>query len=168
MPAANCKLCKRMFNKVYSPYCPECYEVHSENLSEIYRFIQENETMTLEEIALHSDISVQELERVLFSGELGTASSKVIYHCQRCDIAISPLNRRGRFCLRCTSTIEKEAKIDAESKRQRAMKKTKQDVILFPAEEPAETTKKYRYTAVAKPEPPPEEDTQKYGFTRNN
>ena len=171
MPPANCKKCNKVFDKVYTPYCTDCYAVHSENLSNIYRFIQENNTMSLDQVAVNCGLEPNELERILFSGELGTASSKIIYECQRCETPISPLNRRGRFCLRCTQTIEKEAKIDAESKKQRQLEKVKADHVLYEPEKEEVRSTLYPRGIEPQKESPTEVDddeSESFGFRRLN
>lgn len=172
MPPANCKKCSKVFDKVYTPYCNNCYAEHSENLSNIYRFVQDNNTMSLDQVALSCNISIGELERILFSGELGTASTKIIYECQRCETLISPLNRRGRFCLKCTRTIEKEGKIDEESKKKRLMEKVKADSVIYQPEK--EEIRSSRYPRGIEPEKEEpiieiedyEEEPENFGFRR--
>ena len=109
MPVSNCAKCKRVFSRTHSPLCPACQQAAFSQVSHVYRFVQGNPQMTLEEIAENCTVSVKELEKMLSEGKLGTAASKIIYHCQRCSVTLSVVMRRGRFCPECAEKIEAEA-----------------------------------------------------------
>lgn len=108
MSVANCKRCNKVFSKAYSPFCPECHEIHMGMFSKVFRFLQDKSTpkMTLEDIADHCQLPLKQMEDIFFGGELGTASHKVIYNCQLCDIPIAPVRGRGKFCFTCTDKLE--------------------------------------------------------------
>jgi hypothetical protein len=109
MTVANCSKCRRIFQRTHGPLCPECHQESISQVSQVYRFVQNNPQMTLDEIAEHCGVPFKELEKMLFEGKLGTAASKVIYHCQRCGQPMAAMMRRGRFCMGCAGKIENEA-----------------------------------------------------------
>lgn len=104
--------------------CPECHQESLSQVSYVYRFVQENPQMTLEDIADHCHVPFKELEKMFFEGKLGTAASNVIYHCQRCGRPMSAIMRRGRFCIGCAEKIETEAGISLLEKEKQEKKPT--------------------------------------------
>lgn len=116
MAVANCKRCKAIYKKVYSPYCSGCYQMHMQNFSRVYRYLQERSNaflFTLEELATNCQIPLAEIEEMYYTGELGTASLKIQHCCQRCNVAIAPVQRRGRFCPKCADKVGQQAGLDA-------------------------------------------------------
>ena len=115
MPIDNCKRCQKVFQRNVSPFCEECYQGRVTEFSDLYRFLQENASMPIEEVAETCQIPLRELEELLFSGQLGTAGTKVIHKCPRCKQHI-PLNQQsGRFCQTCKAKMENEVRIMDES-----------------------------------------------------
>ncbi len=115
---ANCKKCNIVFKKVYTPYCPTCYQSTVARFSEVYRLLQDDGDglMTLEDIASRSNVPLGDIEELFFNGQLGTAAVKIVHKCQRCRIPITPINRKSRyFCITCTEKTEVEAKLDRPS-----------------------------------------------------
>lgn len=119
MSVANCKKCRRVFQQSFSPLCPACHQESVSQISNVYRFIQENPQMTLEDIAEQCLIPFKELEKMFFEGKLGTATNNVIYHCQRCGRSMSAAMRRGRFCMGCAERIESEAGLNTPEKAEK-------------------------------------------------
>lgn len=189
MDFANCKRCNKIYRKLHSPYCGTCYKMHMANFSHVYRYLQDHPTMTLTDIAEECHVPVKELEELLFTGQLGTASEKIIYHCQRCATPMAPLQRRGRFCLPCTRKVEEEGKIDPREKEKRerrelevmARKQRKERLSGLP--EPPGPDDAFHHEAGGDPErhlpvqveacgeppspPEPVEEDGSFGFKRN-
>ncbi len=76
---------------------------------EIYRFVQENPGVTIEEIASAFDSPVKTIQTMVFSGALGTANQLISNYCARCKCEMSYVNRVGHFCYACNKFVEKEA-----------------------------------------------------------
>lgn len=119
---ANCKRCNRIFQKIYSPMCPECYLAYMNTFSEVYRYVQENPELTLEEISEQCGVPLKDMKEIFYDGKLGTATANVAYSCLRCGISMKPIHRRGRFCIRCTEKIETEAGLDVKREEEKRKK----------------------------------------------
>lgn len=118
MTVANCRKCRKIFQRTTNPLCSECHQQSLNQVSNAYRFIQENPHLTLEEVSDHCQIPYKELETMLFDGKLGTAAGSVIYHCQRCTRPMSAIMRRGRFCMSCADKIENQAGLNLPDKKE--------------------------------------------------
>lgn len=159
---ANCTQCNRIFKRHLSPMCPECHQAYMEKLSSVYRFIQENPQLTLEDIAEQCKLPYREVETFFFKGKLGTATSQVIYHCQLCNRPLAANMRKGRFCFSCSEQFENEARLNESPMVEKA-----------PAVKvvPSKTSLDEDTAPVASPLPEREEpaaSTESYGFKRLN
>jgi protein-arginine kinase activator protein McsA len=155
---ANCTQCKRIFRKQLSPLCPECHQIYMEKLSSVYRFVQENPHLTLEDIAERCSLPFREVESLFFQGKLGTATGQVIYHCQFCNRPLAASMRKGRFCAHCSEQFEAEAGLnEPEVEKTRAKTRFKAEALArsdtmqsTPAinEEPAASPESYGFKRI--------------------
>jgi hypothetical protein len=105
--------------------CPECHQIYMTKLSNVYRFIQENPLLTLEDIAEQCDLPLKEVESLFFQGKLGTATTQVIYHCQLCNRPMSASMRKGRFCVSCAEQFEAEAGLNESESFEKSRSKAR-------------------------------------------
>lgn len=162
---ANCTQCNRIFKRQHSPMCPECHQVYMAKLSNVYRFVQENPHLTLEDIAEQCDLPLREVEALFFQGKLGTATTQIIYHCQLCNRPMASNMLKGRFCVSCAEQFETEAKLhEVETFDKPRSKTTKPSVKEVVAAE--ETGEKPALSPSAKNEEPVESSTESHGFKR--
>lgn len=112
MPLDNCKRCGRLFQKTNHPVCSGCYTFEQNQNMEIYRYIQENPGVTLDELADRFHMPLKEIETLIFSGALGTANQLVKSYCALCKCEMSQVNRVGHFCYKCNNSFEKEAGLE--------------------------------------------------------
>lgn len=109
MPIANCAKCSKVFQRTSNPVCVECQQASASQISLVYRFLQNNPRVTLDEIAKYCKMAYKELEEMFLAGKLGTAAHSIIYPCQRCNCPMTATMRRGRFCINCAEKIGSQA-----------------------------------------------------------
>lgn len=109
MSLDNCKRCGRLFQKHLTSLCKDCYSFEQNQNMEIYRFVQANPGITIDEIAEHFGMNLRDVEQLVFSGALGTANQLIKTQCARCKCEMTFVNRIGYFCYSCNKFIEKEA-----------------------------------------------------------
>jgi hypothetical protein len=171
MPVANCPKCNKLFQRTTVPLCPACHQESQNHISAVYRFICDHPNQTTDEIAKQCNLPLKELETILFSGSLGTAAQHVIFHCQRCNRAMSALKRKGHFCPECAM------KLDVKEKEHPADKSAAKELPSAKAK-PADDTRDVRANPAAGsalsevPVAPKQESVRSlpdsYGFTRSS
>lgn len=160
---ANCTRCQRIFQRTHSPMCPECHQDYMSKLSHVYRYVQEHPQMTLEDIAEQCELPYRDVEELFFQGKLGLATSKVIYHCQRCSLPMAATMRKGRFCTQCAEQFEAEAKLDQDKEpvKESAVDKLRPKVKL-------KSDESIVAVGESKSEEPARSTRESYGFKRVN
>jgi ribosomal protein L44E len=144
MSLDNCKQCGRIFHKTISPLCKSCYTYEQEQNLQMYRFIQENPGITMEELAERFNMPIKEIEALVFSGVLGTANQLIRSTCSLCGCEMTLLNRVGYFCYSCNQFMESEVNAvkvaDPNSKLSKTLRRrgvsTETYVQTDPQEEP--------------------------------
>jgi hypothetical protein len=154
---ANCIDCKRIFKKQYSPRCAECHQIYMTKLSNVYRFVQENPHLTLEDIAEQCGLPFRDVETLFFQGKLGTATTQVIYHCQLCNRPMAVTMGQGRFCPGCTEQFESEAGLNEQDTSEKPRSKTQRAREIILNEDIPERPVN---------EEPAVSETESYGFKR--
>lgn len=107
MTIANCAKCGRIFQRTHSPMCPPCVQETASLISMVYRFIQANPALTIDQVADQCGLPLRDVEAMLFQGKLGTAAAHLMSYCQRCNVPI--VASRGHFCVNCAGKLENEA-----------------------------------------------------------
>ena len=99
--------------------CPECSELHEAVNRHLYHMIQENPGITLQELAVKVNISLQEVQKRVFNAELGTASQLVSSKCARCSEEVVFFQNMSRYCDRCTKHLKSEINLAKHIEQQR-------------------------------------------------
>lgn len=105
MEVKSCRRCKRLFNYLVGPYlCPKCKEELEEKFQEVKKYVQENPTCNINQVARECDVEINQLtlwireDRLQFSEASGS-----MVGCERCGVAI----KSGRFCDECKVAMTK-------------------------------------------------------------
>jgi hypothetical protein len=123
MSIANCAKCNKVFQIGRSPLCSDCFDATYSNAQHVSDFVWAHPGLTVEEVAKQCALAVKDMEEMLFSGLLGSASAFVMFKCQSCHKKMSAQLRKGRFCPDCASQIE--AKVN-QMEREAALQKEKE------------------------------------------
>lgn len=98
MNFVNCKKCGKIFTTSGSPICPECVKKSEEKFLEVRKYIYENPSKNMAQVAEETEVPVRQIqqwvreEKLLFSKDSG-----VMLECENCGKAI----QTGRFCKEC-------------------------------------------------------------------
>lgn len=100
-----CRRCKRMF-KYYGVghfYCPSCAEVDRQIFEKVKTYLYEEGPRTMDEIAVATGVSIQQIELYLRQGRLEIPENSPIFiKCENCGVEM----RSGRFCLTCANKLK--------------------------------------------------------------
>lgn len=114
MSIANCKQCGKLFKQDNAPICPGCQDTRQQKMHEVYQYIQAHPGISITQICRRFDLTVDQVEQIVFSPEMGTASLVVQSECSGCKKTISVYQRAGKFCVECSKrmvqTIREEQK----------------------------------------------------------
>lgn len=108
MAIENCRACGAIFQRFASPLCKTCEEKEQQVNGEIYRFIHDNPGTDMETLAIRFGMKTNEMNRLIFSGKLGTASQLVKCYCTRCKCEIPAGPQMARFCQKCQNSVERD------------------------------------------------------------
>lgn len=127
MPIANCAKCNKLHQQLNrSPLCPDCLDATHNHAQQVSDFIWAHPGLTVEEVAKQCELSIKDMEEMLFSGHLGSAGAYVMFKCQSCHLKMSAQLRKGRFCPDCASKIESKMN---QMEREAAVQKEKAQPI---------------------------------------
>lgn len=104
MEVRNCRGCGRLFNYITggSYLCPACLEELEEKFEVAKKYIRENKTASIHEVAEEADVSVKQIEKWVREERLAFADdSPVGIACEKCGKMI----RSGKFCDACKSSM---------------------------------------------------------------
>lgn len=138
MPLDNCKRCGRLFQKTHSNLCNGCFSYEKNQNMEIYRYVQDNPGVTVEEISKKFNTPVQEVESLVFSGVLGTANQLIRSVCAMCKCEMTYVNRIGYFCYACNNFVEKEGGVGKYTESNRRLDNIKSGKSAFYKPDPNE------------------------------
>ncbi len=109
---ANCKKCKKLFQKRISDLCADCIALEDEQVRNLYRILQKSGAqggMAIEELSHETGVSVEEIEEFYHDGRLGTAAPLLKFQCISCGIMMGELQRKGRYCVNCSEKMAAQA-----------------------------------------------------------
>ncbi len=104
MEVRNCRGCGRLFSYIQggSFLCPACQEELEEKFQVAKKYIRENTSASIHEVAEAADVSVKQIEKWIREERLAFADdSPVGIACEKCGKMI----RSGRFCENCKSSM---------------------------------------------------------------
>jgi len=120
MSVSNCIKCNKVFQRTQSPLCSDCLGATKDVAFGVIDFVVANPGLTVEEVAQQCRLPLKEMEELLFSGRLGTASAYIMFKCKSCHKKMSARLRKGQFCPDCAGKIEtKVSQLEREAAAQR-------------------------------------------------
>lgn len=117
---ANCKKCKKVFQKVLHNLCSDCIKLEEEQFKILYRTLQKsasNGGITIDDLSAEVGISVEDIESFYREGRLSTAGIFLKFSCQQCNVMMDERNRKGRYCLKCSDELASKAGVEVKSKQ---------------------------------------------------
>lgn len=104
MGLKNCKRCKKIFNYVNVPYCPDCIKEEEKCFEILREFIKQNQKSDIMEVSLKTGISEKKILNFIKEGKLETTNglSSVTFECEKCG---SPI-KNGRYCDECVNEFK--------------------------------------------------------------
>jgi len=125
MNVRNCRKCGKLFNHIAGmPICPECKEKLELKFQEVKKYIRDNRTADMKEIAEACEVESGQIQQWIREDRLEiTEDSPVKIPCENCGAMI----RSGKYCEKCKremtnnlqSVIQKPKKaVEAPKKRQ--------------------------------------------------
>jgi predicted amidophosphoribosyltransferase len=115
---ANCAKCQKVFQRLNSPFCQDCLQTTHETFTQLYRVLQQSGArggISADELARETGISAAEIEAMYHSGRLGTAGIFLKLPCSICRNVVGEMERKGRFCNKCSEKLAKEAKVEVRT-----------------------------------------------------
>lgn len=116
----NCKRCGKVFQKRLSEMCPDCITLEEEQFKQLYRTLQKSATqggIAIEELSAQVGVPVEEIERFYWEGRLSTAATYLKTQCHACGVTVRELERKGRYCLKCSEQTANKAGVEIKSIR---------------------------------------------------
>ena len=104
MEVRNCRGCGRLFSYIQggSYLCPACQAELEDKFDIAKKFISENVSASIQQVAEAADVSVKQIEKWVREERLAFADdSPVGIACEKCGKMI----RSGRFCESCKSSM---------------------------------------------------------------
>ena len=97
MPLANCARCRKMFNKVSTPICPECLPEEEADIQKVREVIEREPNLTTERAAELADVDVGVVNRMVEVGVIARVQPGEKVYCGKCGApAISAITFRTR------------------------------------------------------------------------
>ena len=106
MDIANCVRCNKVFQKSQGALCSDCLGETKGLVRHVIDFVLEHPGLMVEDVAQQCNLPLKDLEEMLFSGRLASASPYIMFKCQACHKQMSARFRKGRFCPECAEQIE--------------------------------------------------------------
>lgn len=102
MDVRNCKQCGRMFNYMGSPLCPNCAASLEEKFQEVKKYIYDNPSANISQVAEEMDVTTQQLKKWVREERLAFSDSSLVgLNCESCGALI----KTGRFCEKCKKDL---------------------------------------------------------------
>lgn len=115
---ANCKKCGKIFQKVRHDFCGPCVQLEEEQFQILYRALHKSGAQggaSIDELAGEYGIPVEDIERFYREGRLSTAGTYLKIPCQACGMMTRDIERRGRYCLKCSEVAANKAGVEVKS-----------------------------------------------------
>lgn len=103
MPLGNCDRCGKIFmTSVLSNTCPHCTAEEEKMLIKVQRFIKDNPSMIMDDVAKEFEIDIEQILKWIDERRLIVSKKEfLIRHCENCGTSIV----RGRICLQCQQNL---------------------------------------------------------------
>jgi len=129
MDIANCIRCNKVFQKSQGALCSDCIGATKGLVRLVIDFVLEHPGLMVEDVAQKCHLPLKDMEEMLFSGRLASASAYIMFKCQGCHKKMSARLRKGRFCSECAEKIESKVNLPEREpgsgkEKNKAMKRT--------------------------------------------
>ncbi|HEY9745212.1 MAG TPA: hypothetical protein V6C99_03225 [Oculatellaceae cyanobacterium] len=114
----NCKRCGKIFQRRALDICTDCVKQEEEQFTLLYRTLQSsaaNDGIAIEELSAEVGIPVEQIERFYWEGRLSTAGIFLKMPCQACGVMTKEVDRKGRYCLKCSELAATKAGVEIKS-----------------------------------------------------
>ena len=103
MDIRNCRKCGRIFNYVMGPtICPDCQKKQEEKFKEVKKYISENHSANIPQIAKECEVEVSQIQQWIREERLEfSTDSDLGIPCENCGAMI----RTGRYCAKCKAEM---------------------------------------------------------------
>ncbi|WP_303674596.1 hypothetical protein [Vampirovibrio chlorellavorus] len=144
----NCKRCNKIFQKVTAnEHCPACIRLEEEEVTKLYRRLQKSSAdggITIDELSVELEISVETIERYYLEGKLTTGVMFLKTACQGCGAIIREIQRKGRFCVTCSEETANKAGVEVKymqtiQKEEEAERRRQEQLQLLKKNQPSKT-----------------------------
>lgn len=113
MKVDNCKRCKKLYNKIKTPYCPTCLDEIDRQFGLIRDYMNENPYADVNTVLKETGTEEKVLLFLLREERL-TISTRALIPCDSCGKMI----KSGRYCSECTVKLTTEFhKAEEEQKK---------------------------------------------------
>jgi len=100
MALASCQRCKKLFEKLRSPVCPNCEDLEDEDYEKIRQALVDHPNSSAEQLAEVTGVTIDCVLRLLAQGRIETTSANKGVKCGRCGApAISVSKKLCEACL---------------------------------------------------------------------
>lgn len=100
MALASCQRCKKLFEKVRNPICPNCEDLEEEDYEKIRQALVEHPGSSAEQLSDETGVSIDCVLRLLAEGRIETTAANKGVKCGRCGApAISVSKKLCEACL---------------------------------------------------------------------
>lgn len=104
MSLSNCKDCGKVFQKTITDSCPACVKKKNDNIAKIDSYAFKNRDFTLEELSKKTDISVDDIRKLLAEGKINSIKS-LKTKCEMCGKE-TLVSTTTFLCRDCVSDIK--------------------------------------------------------------
>ena len=102
MDVKNCRTCGRLFNYISGrQMCPACRSKLEEKFQEVKKYVEENKSATLSQVAEEMDVPIRQIKEWIREERLILTEAWGEICCDSCGKAI----KTGKFCDECKRTI---------------------------------------------------------------
>ncbi len=96
-----CKSCGKIFSNMGRPICPECIKKQDEEFTKVRKYIYDNPTVKVEDVAEETEVPLKTILQFLKEGRLQLKSADGLLACEKCGIAITT----GTMCENCKKNL---------------------------------------------------------------
>lgn len=106
MGLSNCKRCKKIFNYVNVPYCPDCLKEEEKCYETVRNYIKTHQKSEIREVAEATKIPEKKILQFIKTGKLETTIGleKVSFECEKCGAPI----KSGKYCNECVEDFRQK------------------------------------------------------------
>ncbi|MEF2968072.1 TIGR03826 family flagellar region protein [Paenibacillus sp. M1] len=105
MNLGNCPRCGRLFAKNFRDICPSCVKEIEQEYEKCVKFLREEKTATIQEVADATEVSIRQITKFIKEGRISIANNpNMMYPCEVCGVLI----REGNMCDSCRGRLTRD------------------------------------------------------------